>query len=394
MNIPLLKKFKGNIDFKYINIAHISNIIRQQNSNLTSLLSKADKRALLKGLSVVAGFYIIIFSFVYIKSDTTLKAIEDTMPSEIIEVSKGDIFNHGKINHVYDKNINLVAGLSRFEDTGNIPIIRKSDQLTSFRAYQTPFNFNDIKNKNLLSFMVADFGLSEKMSNMALDILPPQVSFLLSPYADLPMEWIKRAREKGHEIWIDLPIQNKKNIDQGINTIFHHQNLSEKTKMMHKTLASALGYVGVAMYMDKSSESVTNHYKQLTNELYGRGIGIFEKNPNAPKYIEAIAIAKGAPYIKVDLQIYQMHGKNSFQEVEAITQNKGYAVALIPSYPKAIKNLAVWIEKVGKIDYAIAPISAIYDLPLERDSPSYYNGLKPSDHIAKPVINNQDISDH
>ena len=398
MDIPLLNKFKGNLDFSKIDFTNISKASKQYCRRILVLLRSADRHALVQSLAIVIGFYAIIFGLVYLRSSATLTSLEDSMPSETVEVSKGVAFGQEKSPHITDKEANLVTGLSQREDIGNIPVIRRSDQLTSFRAYQSPFEFNNLKNKDLLAFMVTDFGLSEETSNIALDILPPQVSFLLSPYSELPMEWIKRARAKGHEVWIDLPIQNKKSIDQGLNTIFHHQSLSKKVKAMHKTLARALGYVGVGIFLDKSSLPVDNQYKQLSDELYSRGLGIFEKNPNAPPYIEAIATAKGAPFVKADLEVLQMQGKNSFQEIEGIVQERGYAVAVIPSYPKAIKNLAVWIEKAGKVDYAIAPISAIYDLPLER-SPSSHgkgatSGLKPSDHVAQPVSSPQNTSHH
>ncbi len=399
MNPPFLKSIKGSVSYSKIDVAKIRIAIVLYCRNVLELLRNADKPSLLKSTAIVVGFYAIIFGYIYIHSDDILKSIEDSMPSETVELSHGRAFGQEKTSHIANKNTNLVSGLFQFEEVGNIPIIRKSDQLTSFRAYQASFNFNAYENRNLLAFMVTDYGLSEKTSNMALDILPPQVSFLLSPYANLPEEWIKRARAKGHEVWIDLPIQSQTAVDQGLNTIFHHQSLSEKAKTMHKTLARALGYVGIGMFMDNSGLSINDHYKLLSNELYNRGLGIFEKNPNAPEYIEAIAIAKGAPFTKADLEVVQMKGKQSFQKMEAIAKKQGSAVAVVPSYPKAIKNLAVWLEKAGNVDYVVAPVSAIYDLPLERNSPPNKNnastsGLKPSDHIAQPVTTHKTTTSH
>ncbi len=103
--------------------------------------------------------------------------------------------------------------------------------------------------------------------------------------------------------------------------------------------------------------------------MYIRGLGFLELNPDAASFIETQAFTSGAPYIKVDMVLHRMHGeKNSFDTVEKIAQTNGHAVVLVPNHPAIIKHLAVWIMKVAEADYIIAPVSAIYDLPLHTDS--------------------------
>ncbi len=343
---------------------------------LSERLSILDKRQLLISCSGVLFFYVIVFSYVYFSSANTIESMEKNMATISVELkekapSAYGIGAHKAANpdigsHEMAK-ANLLEGLSKYDSMfGRLPVIRAGDQLTSFRAYQTPFSLDGIGNKPVISFVLKDYGLSAKASNTALDILPPEVSFLLSPYADLPQEWINRARAAGHEVWIEIPIQREGSTDSGLNTVFHHDSLSEKGKTMRTSLSRGLGYVGVGVFMDEGITETGEHYTKLLEELYGRGLAALEMNPEAPTFIEAMAVTKAAPYIKTTDNVKRVSGINPFSTVEENAHKTGQAVAVIPPYPVMIKDLALWIEKVGKIDYVIAPASAIYDLPLAR----------------------------
>lgn len=348
-----------------------------------------DLNALLKGLIAVVFIYIVLFVFVFFNSSSTIKALEDQLTVENVPVTRVEKSNP----HTEDSPLmDIVKGLHENSRFGPLPIIRKKDGLTSFRAYQNPFSFQDIKDKPVISFVIVGYGLSKKQSLSALDLLPPQVSFILSPYASLPGEWMAMAQSKGHEVWLSLPIQNKQSHDQGGNAVYHHSSSIEKLQNMYKSLAKAQGYVGVASYTDKSLNSAKKHYVELAGNLYARGLGFFELNPKALPFIEGKALTMGAPYIKADLNIFRIKGnKNSFETLEAIAQKNGHVIAIIPSSPATIKNLAVWIMKVAQADYIIAPVSAIYDLPLHRSNASTSHNQTRNTSITP---SNLHINDH
>ncbi len=373
---------------------------------LQEKISIIDKKQLLISCSGVLAFYALIFMYIYLSADSTIANLENKMATVSVELVENTATSHNiNINGKSKPDIgasemakaNLIEGLSRYDSMfGRLPVIRPKDQLTSFRAYQTPFSLNGIGNKPVISFVLKDYGLSDKVSNTALDILPPEVAFLLSPYADLPQEWINRARAAGHEVWMEIPIQRKGLNDTGLNTIFHHDSLVEKGKTMRTSLARGLGYVGVALFMDNGVIETKDHYAKLLEEIYGRGLAVLEMNSNAPTFMEAIAMSKAAPYIKATEEIKRISGINPFTSVEKTAQEARQAIAIIPPYPVLVKDLALWIEKVGKIDYVIAPVSAIYDLPLARAGANLYPDEKTSkiDKTAVPhSLNKNDLTE-
>ncbi|PCI56782.1 MAG: hypothetical protein COB36_00445 [Alphaproteobacteria bacterium] len=362
MDIAKIKASAASIDTTMLKkkFAHCKGII-------TAIIQRIDMMALAKGLITVTVIYSLLFLYVYLNSAGTIAKLESQVIVENVPITHVEK-SHTQITNV-PASMSVIDGLHEVTDTGHLPIIRKEDNLTSFRAYQHPFTFKNIGNKPLISFIIMDYGLSKEQSLTALDLLPPEISFILSPYSSLPGEWMSMAQSKGHEVWLSLPIQNKKSHNLGGNTVYHHSPLLEKKNNMHKSLVKTQGYIGIGSYTDDSTNSAKQHYIELAEDLYTRGLGILELNPNAPTFIEGKALSMGAPYIKADLEVFRIRGKeNSFETLEAIAQEKGHAVAIIPNYPATIKNLAVWIMKVAQADYIIAPVSAIYDLPLHRSN--------------------------
>ena len=337
----------------------------QYKENFEEISKRIDIIALLKGLLIVAVIYLLLFFYIYFNSANTIEKLKSQIIVENIPIS----YVENVPKHTASTLMSIIDGLHEKTKAGLLPIIRKKDSLTSFRAYQHPFSFKDIGNKPVISFIVVNYGLSKEQSLSALDLLPSEVSFILSPYASLPSEWIAMAQSKGHEVWLNLPIQNKRSHDLGENAIYHHSSSLEKKKNMYKSLAKTQGYIGISNYTDETLDSAKEHYLELAEDLYMRGLGILELNPNANTYIKNKALRMGAPYIKADLEVFRIRGKkNSFETLEAIAQKKGHAIAIIPNYPTTIKNLAVWIMKVAQADYIVAPVSAIYDLPLYKSS--------------------------
>jgi len=331
--------------------------------NVLPALKEIDVKILIKGLCCVFAFYAVAYVYVLATSSSTIQKLEDKLAHETVPIKT---IAPDMTPALAKTQATLIDGLAANSEYGLIPIIRPSDNLTSFRAYQAPFSFKNLSDKPVLSFVLLDYGLSKKLSELALKTLPAEVSFMLSPYAINPQNWINKAQRKGHEVWLHIPIQNEKGIDQGKNIILHHASVKDKHSALKSNLSQALGYVGIASYTDNTLNGAREDYGIIVDDVYNRGLGFLELNPDAEKEIQAKALAKGAPYIKSDMQVLQIKGKESFDLLETKAKKQGASVARVPSYPNTIKILGQWIEKIGRTDYTIAPVSAIYDLPAQR----------------------------
>jgi len=358
-----------------MNVAKIKTAIQILNKDtLLGGIKSADKKILTLSISITLITYAFIFTYIWMQNKTTITNYKSNFISETVPIQKKE-YQSKENEKATPKKIYkdlAIEGLYEPYNNGLLPIIRKSDNFTSFRAFQHNFSFQNIdQSKPILSFIVMDYGLSKSASEEMLDVLSPQISLIISPFSNMPNEWIKMAKDKGHEVWLNTSIQNKKQSEITEYTIYHHDTLSKKRETLFKTLMRAQGYAGIVSFTDKSLMQADKEYMQILDEVYQRGLGYIELNPNASRILRYKAEQMGAPYMKVNTEIYNMTGsQNSFDTLEIIAKENKYTIAVIPNYPKAIKNLAAWVMKVGQVDYTIAPVSAIYDLPKKNREPT------------------------
>ncbi len=330
-------------------------------SAIINKVKTIDIKSLVTSLTLVAAIYMAMFYYIKSNDSASIMKIESMLDTKTVAVTAGNISDYSAPTpNSHDMSIEEMHSFYENDTLGLLPIIRPSDNKGSFEAFRVNLPLGDTT-KPLISFVIIDYGLSKEQSKLALDLLPSGVTFSLSPYSSLPNEWVKMAKNKGHEVWLDLPIQKDSGIDTGENTIFHHAPLVKKEKAMRLSLAKAQGYAGVTSFTDSSINKSKGHYFKLVNEIYSRGLAFLEFNPKADGAIKQRSLYMNKPYINADTKIIMTRGKFAFNELEELAKKRGYAIAVIPNYPETIKNLAVWIMKVGQIDYSIVPASAVYD---------------------------------
>lgn len=365
----------------------------------TAVLKSFDPRLFVMGLAAILGFYLLVFTYVFFSASSTIASLEDHMDSYTLsfeEVGSHD-FQVERPNYIIDPETiksgeHFYEGMGEETSFGILPIIRKEDGLTSFRAYQTPYTLSShIIEKPAIAFVMKDFGISEETSETTMNLLPNEISLSLSPYAEHPQDWIKKALEQKREVWTFLPVETLsiEQNDTGPLTIMKRANFDKSYKLFHRLIGSNTGSVGIASYSDAIMNQSESALESIISESYGRGLGYLELNPSAPDFLVTMAVKSNAPYIKADMELlYPTGSENSFETLENIARDQGYAVAVVPPYPDIIKHLAIWIEKVGKIDYTIVPASAIYDVDFElsrldrKTPPSASGTLKKSDMVT------------
>lgn len=341
-----------------------------------------DLKSFLRGISIVLLIYLILYFLIVFYGENSVKQIEEKLSFHIAEIENSEnadsSAHHPEAAKHHTSPAEKIETNGLLEDTseGMLPIIRKKDGLTSFEAYRTPFSITTI-NKPVVAFVIDDFGLSKEISEMALQILPKEISFALSPYANMPYEWGEMAREKQHELWLKLPFgnNNDSNIqDAGPNAIMPNLGGPKNIKNFHLALSQSDFLSGSSGFTDESFLNNQKNFEEIIDENFKRGLGYLELNPDSPKKLSSVGLKYNAPFINSDLVVYKMTGPDhSFDALEKIAHEKGYAIAVIPCYPETIKNLAIWLMKVAQNDYIIAPISFMYDAPMlinSNDAPS------------------------
>lgn len=370
-----------------------------------------DRRSFQIGLTITGAFYLLLLIYAYMSADSVRENMEKSLASHSILLTQTTTETEDV--HPEDKNASIVdkqnkdpqpqdkdkdppgalikspmQGLYEKTSIGKLPIIRLSDNLTSFDTYKRPFDPTSITGP-AVAFLIKDYGLSEKESNQALKEFPPEISFLLTPYASEPERWKELARKAGHETWLNIPVENSDiaHSDTGPITILTRANLAENLDNINRALARTTGYVGIASYTDELLEDSSSMIKTLFSNTLKRGIGYLELNPNSPDTLEAVALTASSPYVKADSWINDHNTLKSIEALEAAATHKGFALCIVTLTPHNIDTVKNWIADSKKRGYFLAPASAIvgaYQLEKPEITGAPAHTLLQNDHAKPP----------
>lgn len=352
--------------------------------------------AFVRGMVVVGLFYALIAVFIISKSEETLTALEGTLTSQAVEIERAFVFPplpavaEVQESPVYARgeeppaeqiaeppqqhveppapvaeaaavvpqgNEPLraapVEGLTATGAQGPLPVISPKG-LTPFMAYKRPFS---IPSGPVVSIAVVGFGLSEAVSTEALAALPPEVSLILSPYAADPEKWQIDARNDGHEIWMQLPMQTASYPadDPGPKAILTKGSLMFNQQILEWVLSRTTGYAGVAALTDSTFSDTAHMLEELLKQVFGRGLGFFEINPKAEPMIETQAVTGHYPYARNTYYLDEI----SLKALEAEARSKGHVIGVLRPTPKSIRALNTWLSTLAAKNITLAPLSMI-----------------------------------
>jgi len=257
-----------------------------------------------------------------------------------------------------------VAGLSETTKYGPLPIIRPSDNLKPLDAYKAPFKLNP-NTKAVISIILVDYGLSDKNSELSLTDLPPFISFVASPFADNLQSKISTARQKLHEVWLNIPIEdvqknNEPRTGLAPDTLLMGLKLQENMDRLNTNLGRATGYAGVAFTTAPSFDENSTDLQNIINSIGGRGLGITQMNPEDIK-IKNAASRNNSIFAQGDIWIDNSPNKQDIQDAlakaEKIALTRGQAIAVFRPSPIIFSMISEWEKSLDAKNIQLTPLS-------------------------------------
>ncbi|HEY8189216.1 MAG TPA: divergent polysaccharide deacetylase family protein [Micavibrio sp.] len=256
-----------------------------------------------------------------------------------------------------------------YEDTadGRLPVIRKNDKLTPFNAYKRPFKA-PAPGVPVISIVVMDLGISDNGTQAALNDLPPDVSVAINSYASNPDFWSNEARTKGHETWIEMPVESDLYPlnDSGPQTLLINAVEKQNLNKLNWTLSRTSGYAGVITGYQPALMKSDSDSRPILKAIYSRGLGFVDGEPQPTEMGELMAEETNSPYahnnIWIDIPPASDHIAVSLRQLEVLAQGNGSAVGFIHTSPISLKMLQSWLKTLPEKGIVLAPLSAQTDI--------------------------------
>lgn len=216
-----------------------------------------------------------------------------------------------------------------------------------------------------IAIIIGGLGVSASSTADALSKLPGAVTFAFTPYAsDLDM-LVSRARDKGHEVLLQVPMEpyDYPDNDPGPQTLLSSLSADQNVDRLHWLFSRMQGYVGITNYMGARFTASDNALGPVLREVSRRGL-IYVDDASSPRSVAGqISGANKLPFVKSDVAIDAVPSAaeidNALRRLESTARERGVAVGYSSALPASIDRIAKWAKAAQARGITLVPVSTI-----------------------------------
>jgi len=256
-----------------------------------------------------------------------------------------------------------VADPALIEKTPQGPLPRIADNGTPpFKAYASPAAING---RPRIGIVISGLGMSAKSTEAAINTLPAGVTVAFFPYAIDVQRWVTLARQKGHEVLLEVPMEpyDFPDSDPGQYTLRTGIGEDANTKRLVWSLTRFTGYVGVTNLLGGRLLSDAGALEPMLTYLTRRGLLFFDNGSALHSVAADVAARVGVPFCQATMTIDSIQSAmeidRRLSDLETEARTKGSAAGSGFLYPVTVERVNVWAHGLAGRGFVLAPVSAI-----------------------------------
>ncbi len=166
-----------------------------------------------------------------------------------------------------------------------------------------------------VGLLMLNLGADEALTRRAIDELPPEVSLaFLAGTSDL-RQWLRLARERGHECYLMLPVEDPAGpAERGIRPIEAAAEPAENLRRLRTAMSrgeGCLGFVVPGPVLVAQSDLIA---RPLMKEIAERGLSLIEINPAGVSAMYRLSVDLGVGYARSSTVLdYKLAGQGSVE---------------------------------------------------------------------------------
>ncbi len=215
-----------------------------------------------------------------------------------------------------------------------------------------------------IAVLITGLGLSDIETTSAIQKLPGAVTLALGPYGSNLQSWMRKAREGGHEVMLQVPLEpfDYPDNDPGPHTLLTNLTPKENEKRLHWILSRVTGYVGVTNHMGTKFQAARSALQPVLKEIGKRGLLYVDNGTSqrstAKKTAEDLNLGFAKSEINIDAAKTGDGIDAALAKLESIAKENGLAIAVASSLPITIDRLSEWAKTLKDKDLVLIPLSA------------------------------------
>jgi polysaccharide deacetylase 2 family uncharacterized protein YibQ len=255
-----------------------------------------------------------------------------------------------------------ISGLTEQGPNGPLPIVAQNGR-TPAQAYARPFTRQG--DRPLVSIIIGGLGFNARATQQAIDELPPEVTLSFMPYASDLQTWIDRARARGHEVMLELPMEpfDPAADDTGPQTLLASATAQQNITRLENLLSRGAGYFGVTNYQGARFATSGQASQPVVQALRRRGLALVTAGIGQRTALSVEAGRAGLTTTAADRIIDARREAEAIDEqllnLEALALQNQSAIGAGFAYPVTMEQVGRWARDIEERGYQLAPASAV-----------------------------------
>lgn len=236
------------------------------------------------------------------------------------------------------------------------------DGRKAMHVYAHDFDNRDAKPE--IALVIGGLGLNRALTERAIDVLPPEVSLAFAPYARDLGFWTQKAREAGHEVLIELPMEGYGESAEmlGAAALLTSRSPEENLQRLDWLMTRFPGYFAATNYMGAKFSADRDSLAPVLAKLRESGVAYVDDTGAA----RAAAKESGAAVAVVNRIIPAAPDdasrgavRRELRALEKIAERDGAALGKTYAYAVTLEEIEAWLGEFEEKGFAPAPASAV-----------------------------------
>jgi len=243
---------------------------------------------------------------------------------------------------------------------GSVPRVGGDGRKPS-KVYAQKFAPGD---KHPVALIVGGLGINRSLTERAIDELPPQVTLAFAPYAKDLTFWTKRARDAGHEIMVEIPMENRIGDEEALGpaALLTTRTAEENAQRLDWILSRFGGYFGVTNYLGSKFSGDRDAMEALLAQIEAAGLAYVD-DTGALAHARVVGEATTVNRL-IDPGYGPDKGqtKRDLLSLEKIAEDSGDALGKTYIHDETLSDVSAWAASLDERGFALAPASAVLAL--------------------------------
>jgi len=215
-----------------------------------------------------------------------------------------------------------------------------------------------------IAIFVGGMGLSARGTNAAIKRLPEQITLGFAPYGKGLQSWIKKARDHGHEVLLQIPMEpyDFPDNDPGPYTLLTNLPGAENMQRLRWLMSRFVGYAGVTNYMGAKFTAAPEPLRNILAEISKRGLIYIDNGTSQRSKAKQVGREIGLGVSTADLLIDVNPSKaaidKALMQLENIARRRGLAIGYASGLPISIDRIVEWSKSLEGKGITLVPVSA------------------------------------